>query len=120
MNFVKNSAKAKGLNNVVPTTASGDNLDIPKNSLDLIFMRNVTHHLHDRTRYFKDLQKYLKSEGKIIVIEYDRGKPLSFQRIFKHYVLKEIIQQEMNEAGYMFQQEFDFLPDQHFTICLKQ
>jgi ubiquinone/menaquinone biosynthesis C-methylase UbiE len=120
LNFVKNSAKAKRLDNVIPTTASNDSLDIPEKSLDFIFMRNVTHHLHNRIKYFKDLKKYLKSEGKIIVIEYDRGKPLSFVRIFKHYVLKEIIQQEMNEAGYIFQQEFDFLPNQHFTIYSKQ
>jgi ubiquinone/menaquinone biosynthesis C-methylase UbiE len=119
LNFVKNSAKAKGLDNVIPTIASGDSLAIPEKSLDFIFMRNVTHHLHDRIKYFKDLKKYLRSEGKIIVIEYNRGKPLSFLRIFGHYVLKEIIQQEMNEAGYIFMKEFDFLPDQHFTIYSK-
>ena len=119
LNFVKNSAKAKGLNNIIPTIVSGNSLDIPKNSLDFIFMRNVTHHLQNRIKYFKDLKKYLKPEGKIIVIEYDRGKPLSFVRIFKHYVLKEIIQQEMNEAGYVFKNEFDFLPNQHFTIYSK-
>jgi ubiquinone/menaquinone biosynthesis C-methylase UbiE len=119
LNFVKNSANAKGLDNIIPTIASGDSLNIPKNSLDFIFMRNVTHHLKNRMRYFKDLQKYLKSEGKIIVIEYGRGKPFSFLRIFKHYVLKEIIQQEMNEAGYIFKKEFDFLQNQHFTIYSK-
>lgn len=120
LSFVKNSAKIKGLNNLIPTTASGDSLDIPEKSLDFIFMRNVTHHLHNRIKYFKDLKKYLKSEGKVIVIEYDRGKPFSFLRIFKHYVLKEIIQQEMNAAGYIFMKEFSFLPNQHFTIYSKQ
>lgn len=119
LNFVKNSAKVKGLDNVIPIIASGDSLAIPEKSLDFIFMRNVTHHLKNRTKYFEDLKKYLKSEGKIIVIEYDRGKFLSFLRILKHYVLKEIIQQEMNEAGYVFKKEFDFLPDQHFTIYSK-
>ena len=116
LNYVKNSAKAKGLDNIIPTIASNDNLDIPRKSLDFIFMRNVTHHLHNRTKYFKDLQKYLKPEGKIVVIEYKRGKHLSFLRIFGHYVLKEIIKNEMKEAGYIFKDEFNFLPDQHFTI----
>ncbi len=119
LNFVKNSAKVKGLNNIIPTIASNDSLDIPEKNLDFIFMRNVTHHLKNRMKYFENLKKYLKPEGKIIVIEYDRGKPLSFVRIFKHYVLKEIIQQEMNEAGYIFEKEFDFLPNQHFTLYSK-
>ncbi|MCD4796598.1 MAG: methyltransferase domain-containing protein [Candidatus Cloacimonetes bacterium] len=120
LNYVMNSAKSMGLDNIIPTIASNDSLGIPEKCLDFIFMRNVTHHLKNRTKYFKDLQKYLKPEGKIIVIEYDRGKYLSFLRIFGHYVFKEIIQQEMKESGYIFKKEFDFLPDQHFTIFSKQ
>ncbi|MBC8415157.1 MAG: methyltransferase domain-containing protein [Candidatus Cloacimonetes bacterium] len=119
LDFVKKSAKVKGLDNVIPITASGDSLDIPEKSLDFIFMRNVTHHLKNRTKYFEDLKKYLKSEGKIIVIEYSQGKLFSFQGIFGHYVLKEIIQQELKKAGYIFKKKFDFLPDQHFTIYSK-
>jgi len=40
--------------------------------------------------------------------------------MFSHYVPREIIIQEMEEAGYILEREFDFLPDQHFTIYLKK
>ena len=47
------------------------------------------------------------------------SKSLSFRSIFKHYVAKETIIQEMKQAGYILEEEFDFLPEQHFTIHSK-
>ena len=45
LEYVKSNAKEKGLDNIIPTLVSGDELDLPEKSLDLIFMRNVTHHI---------------------------------------------------------------------------
>jgi hypothetical protein len=33
-----------------------------------------------------------------------------------HYVPKETIVKELNEAGYQLQEDLDFLPEQSFTI----
>jgi len=116
LEYVKNSAKEKGLDNVIPMLISGDKLDLPQKSLDFIFMRNVTHHIPNRVEYFRNLKQFLKTDGKIIIIEYKRGKPFTFRGIFRHYIPKETIIQEMEEAGYLVEKEFDFLPEQHFTI----
>ncbi|MCD6100921.1 MAG: methyltransferase domain-containing protein [Candidatus Marinimicrobia bacterium] len=116
LEYVKNSAKEKGLDNVIPMLISGDKLDLPQKSLDFIFMRNVTHHIPNRVEYFRNLRQFLKTDGKIIIIEYKRGKPFTFRGIFRHYIPKETIIQEMEEAGYLVEKEFDFLPEQHFTI----
>ena len=40
--------------------------------------------------------------------------------MFGHDVPKEVIKQEMEEAGYLLEKELDFLPEQHFTIYSKQ
>lgn len=120
LEYVKSSAKEKGLDNVIPTLVSGDKLDLPENSLDFIFMRNVTHHIPNRVEYFKNLKVFLKPDGRIIIIEYKKGKPFTFRGIFGHDVPKEIITREMEEAGYQLEREFDFLPEQHFTIYSKR
>jgi len=116
LEYVKNSAKEKGLDNIIPTLLSGDKLDLPEKSLDFIFMRNVTHHITNRVEYFKNLKRFLKPNGKIIIIEYKKGKPFTFRGIFGHDVPKETIIREMEESGYLLEKEFDFLPEQHFTI----
>jgi len=116
LEYVKNSAREEGLDNVIPMLVSGDKLDLPEKGLDLIFMRNVTHHIPNRVEYFKSLKRFLKPNGRIVIIEYKKGKIFTFRRLFGHYVPKETIIQEMEEAGYLLKREFDFLPEQHFTI----
>jgi len=119
LEYVKNSAREEGLDNVIPTLVSGD-LDLPEKSLDLIFMRNVTHHIPNRVEYFKSLKRFLKPDGRIAIIEYKKGKIFTFRGLFGHCVSKGTIVQEMEEAGYLLEREFDFLPEQHFTIYSKQ
>jgi ubiquinone/menaquinone biosynthesis C-methylase UbiE len=116
LEFVKQSAKEKGLVNVEAVLAAKDAVALPEKSIDLIFMRNVCHHLPERPEYFKKLKTALKTEGKIAIIEYRKAKGFSFHKMFGHYVPKEEIIKEMEEAGYQLEKDLDFLPEQSFTI----
>ena len=116
LEFVRNSAEEKGLNNVKTILTTEDKLILPEKTLDLIFMRNVYHHLPNRDEYFKNLTGILKPRGKIVIMEYKRGGLFSFHRIFGHYVPQETIVEEMDGAGYQLKENFDFLPEQSFTI----
>ncbi|MCK4405967.1 MAG: class I SAM-dependent methyltransferase [Hadesarchaea archaeon] len=116
LEFIRNSAKEKGLNNVKIILPTKDRLILPEKSLDFVFMRNVCHHLPNRVEYFRNLTGLLKPDGKIVIIEYKRGGFFSFHRIFGHYIPREIIVEEMNEAGYRLEKDFDFLPNQSFAI----
>jgi ubiquinone/menaquinone biosynthesis C-methylase UbiE len=116
LEFIKNNAKKKGLDNVETVLTAEDNPTLPGKSIDLIFMRNVCHHLPNRAEYFKKLKDALKPEGRIAIIEYRAGGRFSFHRKFGHYVPKEIIIDEMKEAGYRLEKDLDFLPEQSFMI----
>jgi len=69
LQFIKSNAKEKGLNNIV-TILTKNKLDLPESSLDFVFMRNVTHHIPNRAEYFKNLKRFLKPDGKVVIIEY--------------------------------------------------
>jgi ubiquinone/menaquinone biosynthesis C-methylase UbiE len=120
LEFVESQAKEKALNNVITVQAKNIKSVLPKKGLDLVFLRNVSHHLENRADYFKSLKPFLKDSGQITVIEYKKGKPWTFRGIFGHHAPKETIMREMNEAGYALEKEFDFLPEQHFTIYSKK
>lgn len=120
LQFIEEYAQEKNLNNIIPILAKDANLDLPENILDLIFMRNVTHHLSNRVNYFANLKKYLKPDGKVAIIEYKRGSLFSFHTLFGHYLPKEKIIKEMEKAGYLFFKEFNFLERQHFTLYIKK
>jgi len=116
LDFIRKSAEENKLNNIITIIATEDRLDLPEHSLDFIFMRNITHHISNRAKYFGNLKKFIKPGGKIIIIEYKSDKSLSFRGMFGHHVAKEIIIKEMEEAGYLLEKDFSFLPEQHFTI----
>lgn len=120
LGYIKINAKEKGLDNIITTFTTEDKVDLPEKSIDFIFMRNVTHHLPNRVKYFSNFKNFLKPNGKIIVIEHKKGKTFSFKRLFGHYVSKENIIREMNEAGFSLEKDYGFLPEQHFTIFSKQ
>ncbi len=117
LDFIKKQAKEKELPNITTVLTASEHSDLPKNKFDYIFMRNMTHHLTNRVDYFKNLKEMLKSDGKVVIIEYDgRGKFFSFQKLHRHFVLQQTIIDEMEKAGYAIYKSFDFLSEQSFTI----
>lgn len=120
LKFIAGLGKKRRLNNVV-TLLVKDELELPRKGLDFVFMRNVTHHLSNRRGYFSRLKEFLKEGGKVVIIDYgaESKKIVRFLLFWGkrgHYLPKETLIQEMNDAGYVLTQEFDFLPEQHFTI----
>ena len=91
LDYIKVSAQERGLHNVIPVLLTEDKLALPGKGLDLIFMRNVTHHMSSRVTYFRNLSDFLKTDGKIVIIEYKKGKSFTFRGLFGHHVPKEII-----------------------------
>jgi ubiquinone/menaquinone biosynthesis C-methylase UbiE len=116
LEFIQHRAKEKGLSNVETILATKESANLLGKSLDLIFMRNVCHHLAKRAEYFRGLKDALGTEGRIAIIEYRGGKRFSFHRLFGHYVPQERIIREMEEAGYQVEKTVDFLPEQSFAV----
>jgi len=116
LEFIKKEAANQGLSNIVTVLTTSEHPDLPKHTFDYIFMRNMTHHLSNRVEYFKGLKEILKSDGKIIIIEYDGRGGFSFHKVSGHFIPKQTIIDEMREAGYKTDKSFDFLSEQSFTI----
>lgn len=117
LDMLTDNARKKGANNIKTVLAASIKSSIPQQSLDYVFLRNAYHHLQNRIQYFKELSTLLKPTGKIAIIEYTKnGK----RRPKGHYVPKEKIIEEMNEAGYKEEKSYDYLPEQSFTIYAKK
>jgi len=116
LEFIENDIKLR-IDNVQTILVSNGAPALPT-KVDLVFMRNICHHLSNRVEYFRKLRHSLKQEGSVAIIEYKRAKPFTFRGIFGHYILPETIIEEMKEAKYRVHRTFDFLPEQSFTIFL--
>jgi arsenite methyltransferase len=112
--LVAERAKKERTVNVEVILAKPDDPILPLTGVDLIFTSNTYHHIDNRVGYLTNLRKYLRPNGRIAIVEFDRRG--WFQGMLKHYTPSEFIKREMEQAGYSLQQEFNFLDRQSFLI----
>lgn len=95
--------------------AGPDSPRLPRESVDLIFVCNVAHHLENRATYFANVTSALKPGGRVAIIDFypdDRSGNLGFPK--RHLVAHDTLVAEMAKAGYRLFREHGFLPKQYF------
>ena len=105
-------AKEEGYANVEVIRARPDDPQLPS-AVDLIFTSNTYHHLQNRARYFANAKKYLKPDGRVAIVEFNGA---SWFESMGHHTPKEVILNEMKEAGFTLERDHGLLPRQHFLI----
>jgi arsenite methyltransferase len=114
LKYIDDNLKNAKINNTYTILVDENGLSIP-DKVDLIFLRNVFHHLPQPENYFKNIKQYLKKDGKLTIIEHKK-KGYNFVSIFGHTTPEEDIVNIMEEAGFYLYKKLDFLPNQSFTI----
>lgn len=116
LDFIRRMAVREGLDTISYILGEGDEMNLPEAGLDLVFARNVFHHLPEPGDYFRTIKKYVKPGGKVAIIDHKPKSGFSFIALFKHHTPGETVVREMEKAGYSLMRSFDFLPDQTFTL----
>ena len=116
LDFIDSKSKIDGIKNIKTVKAENSKLYLPE-KVDLIFLRNVFHHLPKPVDYFIDIRQFLKDDGKIAIIDYKK-RGFSFTGLFGHYTPEETLIDMMNKAGFVLSKKFDFLPEQSFMIFM--
>ena len=112
--LVAKQAKKENVGNIEVILAKPDDPLLPATGVDLILTVDTYHHIGNRVSYFVNLRKYLRPDGRIAVIDFDRRAWL--EGLFRHYTPSEFIKREMEDAGYTLKHEFNFLDRQSFLI----
>jgi arsenite methyltransferase len=115
LDFIRRRSEQAGLDNIIFVLAGEGEMNLPESGLDLVFARNVFHHLPEPANYFANLKKYLKPSGKAAIIEHKK-KGFGFVALFGHHTSQDAIVREMDKAGYFPAASFDILTDQTFTL----
>jgi ubiquinone/menaquinone biosynthesis C-methylase UbiE len=114
IDLIADRARKESVANVETIVARVDDALLPEGGVDLIFTSNTYHHIGNRVAYFAKLRGYLRPGGRIAVIDFDRRAWL--EGLLQHYTPSEFIKREMEQAGYVLQEELNFLDRQSFLI----
>lgn len=116
--YVENTAKKKQLHNIERVICSEGGCPLSKESCDLIFMRNVFHHIKNPVSYFAKLRASIKPGGRIAVIDWkDTGR--GFVGRAGHAAPEEEIHRVLQEAGFLHLKSLNILNAQSFNLYRK-
>jgi ubiquinone/menaquinone biosynthesis C-methylase UbiE len=111
--YLAERVKREGLGNVSSIAAAAEDPRLPE-TVDLIVMVDVYHHIADRVRYLKKLRESLKPGGRIAIIDFRMDSPDGPPKSVR--IAPSRVKSELNSAGYALAQEHPFLPNQYFLV----
>jgi len=118
LDFIAKEVRKQGLENQIKLVlGDAEDSNLPKNELDLIFLRNSFHHLKNRKEYFRSLADCLNDKGKIVIIDHKKGQ--SSGPSLGHGTGAGEIESVMDGIGLIQYKSFDFLKGQWFFIYKK-
>ncbi len=118
LDFIAKEVSKQGFEKQIKLVLGADkNSNLPKNEMDLIFLRNSFHHLKNRTEYFKSLYDCLNDKGTIVIIDHKKGE--SSGPSLGHGTGAGEIESVMDKIGLIQYKSFDFLAGQWFFIYKK-
>jgi ubiquinone/menaquinone biosynthesis C-methylase UbiE len=94
-------AKKRGQTNVITVLGSQDTTNLPRESVDLVFLCDVYHHLERPEKTLASIRQALKPRGELVVVDFDRAEGRSSEFVLKHVRAgKDVFRREIELAGF--------------------
>lgn len=117
---IERQAKRAKLGQISTILCGEKDSGLPEASCDLIFVCDTYHHFEYPEPYLKSLHKALKSDGRLVVIDFDRVEGKSSEFVLKHVrASKAVFIDELKAAGFQVLAEKDFLKENFYLILKK-
>lgn len=112
VDYMREDAEKLGIKNYEARVVKTDDPELEPRSVDVVFLCNTYHHIENRVEYFRKVSKSLKAGGRVISIDFYKDSDFGPPR--DHKLAKEIVLNEMKQAGYRLLKSHDLLPQQYF------
>jgi ubiquinone/menaquinone biosynthesis C-methylase UbiE len=113
--IIEQKAKENKVSNV--RTVAGEFTDpkLSSQNIDIAFMHDVLHHVEDRAAYLKSTARYIKPDGRFVIIDYKAAQsPHRDQPDL--IVSEELVTAWMKAAGFSKVERVDLFPEKYFLI----
>ncbi|MGE0128767.1 MAG: class I SAM-dependent methyltransferase [Blastocatellales bacterium] len=112
LNHVEKSAARMRLTNIHAILGAEGDPKLPE-PVDLIAIIDTLHHISNQAAYLKGLKKYLKSDGRIAIIDFSKNWPAGHEKMI--YTVNDL-DRWMTAAGFKRVEQHDFLDNNFFVV----
>lgn len=94
-------AKEEGLSNVEGVVCKPDFVNLPPNSVDLVYICDTYHHFEFPYKTMASIHRALKPDGRVVLVEFAREEGKSSEWIMGHVRAgQEVFTQEVMDSGF--------------------
>ena len=94
-------ARKRGQKQVITVLSDQDSTNVPADSVDLVFLSDVYHHLERPEKVLASIRRALRPRGRLVVVEFDRVEGKSSAFVLKHVRANQaVFRKEIEEAGF--------------------
>lgn len=123
-NFVAASvqrARDQGLDNVVGVVNDPHSVQLPADSVDLVFTSDTYHHFEYPQSTLRSIHEALRDGGELVVIDFKRIPGVSHPWVLGHVRAGEQqVIDEIEAAGFALAERLDFMQTQYYLRFRKQ
>ena len=103
LKHVESSSEQQGLRNVSPVLGSEDTVNLPPESVDLVFICDTYHHFEYPQATMESIHQALKPGGHLVLIDFERIPGVSREWLLNHVRAgKDVFRQEIEGVGFAF------------------
>jgi predicted methyltransferase len=115
LEYLQQEAEKEGLRNLVTIVSQEDDPLLPADAVDLAFFCDTTHHIANRTGFYRRMLPGLRQHGRLAVIDYPPGAEHA-PHPPEQLVPRSQVISEAEEVGFELVGELQFLPRQYFLV----
>jgi arsenite methyltransferase len=119
--MIDQKAQAGGVSNIRTVLGEYEDPRLPRNDVDVIFFRDVLHHVEGRAAYIRETAKYVPNGSRIVVVDYYGGHPDAPHGDQPELqITLEEVRGWMDQAGLTMTREIDLFDDKFFVVFTKR
>ncbi len=104
---IQNRIEERGLNQVNTVLSNEKSVELPENSVDLIFTSDAYHHFVHYEEMLASMHRALKPDGQLIILEFDIVPGKSPQQLVEHVGgTKEEFTRQIEDNGFRLLEDF--------------
>lgn len=121
LEHIQKTSRAAKLTNVTPVLCNQDSVDLPPNSVDVVFTSDTYHHFEFPQRTLASIHRALKPGGRLIIVDFIRIAGESSDWVLNHVRAgQDVVEKEIIEAGFtVSERKKDLLKENYFVTFTK-
>ena len=115
--YIRERARAEGLDNVTAILTKGTETELPEASVDLVYTCDTYHHFERPRETLQSIRRALKPGGRMIVIDFEKIPGQTHQQRIDHTRAdKQTAIREIEAAGFRFVEEKPLMRENWFVV----